>query len=1796
MLHHLLRRSCLKSNNSLRYQVLISFGSISAVAILTIITAAIVTSIMAGHRVQSHAESTLRAQAIRTIRVSSESLADTVSRRSDSIHGAVSILVEATRDRLVGRNWETDDQVPFIDMVSGQRRYPLAPVFLPPDWNITVNIHEDDYLEHVGEKRSDWYKFDSISTAHATFTFQGQCDPSATEGDQAYYPNCTDANNDPKTCGVVRPVVSTLYEKVGFLQYILKPLFETHSTIRNIGVYFFNDGAGASVSYPAAIRDGRASYTSIGCNWMLDNVNTYTGLPFATVQQVARCHQEGEEVPGREYNPLERQWCRDQALAGGAPVISGPYVDAFREDVWLLAFGRGIFDRITGEFIACCVADVSVNYVGSLLNELVENSTHVSMVRWSDGNVIAEGGKNRSKKTTSFNISDIGLSQETFDEIKSLISPRAENDHGGESDNIYTDSKGSIVAAYPIPPAPENPDQNYQPQLILLTIIDVAEVFQSIEIIGRTVNDSLLEIIVISSLMGLSGFLLVLCLTWLVSRWLTSSLQWMEAESRRIVYSEVDISIRDKPSMRWTPKTEVTTLVTGFGTMIQGFSGNEPCRVAQDAVYEIENTLERKHDFHQLYCVDKVRPSVDENLDSGEPQLRAVEVKPPKSHNRRAAFELPMKEVVDIDLPLFQDDNKNKRNDACALTMSDVDEESKKDQSQKRNARIHCGLNLQVPDSSGRRQVELRRETTQKLSIRRSPLVWWIAFLIVIPLLLTIFAISGVVSSRILVAFPGLVASAKDQSLQLAEEHVRVMTKSRAQYAGDVLLEVARDLHLYRRFSEWLLLGVIERNDAFTEVTTATERCKRFSDDFSCPFFQDKDQTPCDCEWNDIRGVECQNYRENSRYFQRRFWASQRHNADVLTGDRSAVEFPFIDISPEKTSWWDNVTEVPGSESGENSSGYNTAYDRVRVLSAVAIVEFPIYNYAGGWSERAKYLGTHVGLAADGMVSGFSGCDFSFAQFAHFESTAANGAAAIRGDLCPLGKFGFDPRCRGWYADGKALDRTHTTAPYLFADGKTIGISMTEPLYDTIAEAHIGQAVLHFDPDALLKHLSGTRVGLQGKSAIFVITPSNDVFGGDTIVAPNYILGNSTTASIKDLVLPNDEEGSDFRTVFGEIVGRMKAGEAGSDYFSRTLESGQVESLYLAFGPVRMEIVKTLNGSDFARGVAETDSIVYLFAIAMPRATLIESSDGDLDHDLWVLLVVFLFVSIATASVTTFFTFVVAVEIATPVMILSSIVAGINAGHIDDDIPPIDGGSREVNHLYHSFATLSKIIRLSNTAFFSGNIEWALKFLTDALILYRNVDDKKAIGVALNNLGNAYLSLYLTKGNPHMCCFNEMRCVKVAAHLCYCEAIEGVLEDYENSVNNESVDDEERAELAQQLANRYFNRGIFLLLTVNDPCAPKNSGEMARKDLRAASRLDMDVRDFWVRTRQVKSNSEYYFDRLIRRVSGLLSCPGDDSIDVEELLNEADNLLGSIGKDDQAPLFQQMTRIGRLQQLEEVAIRNELKRGRVDGAVRYAVRMFVEDEYLIESAFVAAADAILLSMSDCNNINWTPETVDMAKDHFCSMHKVCRSPVSLQVMEKSIIFSLDANLGIDKKLCRGTQEGVNALYAKICNHNDRVGLAVFACAESEALGFNLTEKSPRTLSRLANLPVGTAVPILQAALSDGVLQALSMVESSRSTTWIVVVTECQSWSDHREWDSVQAAYASLTRHQPVHLLVVGIDLSETMISSLRSICRSQKSALIETKGDEQSMLAAFAEVASIIGGGVTLRGFGMEKF
>ena len=134
-------------------------------------------------------------------------------------------------------------------------------------------------------------------------------------------------------------------------------------------------------------------------------------------------------------------------------------------------------------------------------------------------------------------------------------------------------------------------------------------------------------------------------------------------------------------------------------------------------------------------------------------------------------------------------------------------------------------------------------------------------------------------------------------------------------------------------------------------------------------------------------------------------------------------------------------------------------------------------------------------LLFQGMFTGFSGCEH-YGNLAHFESTVGNGAADVRGDLCPLGRFGFDARCRGWYADSKAKPggHIHITAPYDFASSDVVGMSAAASLIDPSSNQYIGETLIDFSPGSFINALVvNTAIG-QGETGFpVVITSSPDV-------------------------------------------------------------------------------------------------------------------------------------------------------------------------------------------------------------------------------------------------------------------------------------------------------------------------------------------------------------------------------------------------------------------------------------------------------------------------------------------------------------------------------------------------------------------------------------------------------------------------------------------------------------------------------------------------------------------------------
>jgi hypothetical protein len=349
----LLKSTCLKPQYSLRRQLLVTFGSTAFLTIALAVLLATIAAQLAGKIVQDEARNSLRNQVIRNIRSTSTYAADVIQRRLTNLEGAAALQNEIVRDRIVGypdRGWEDDLHVPFFDTLSQRNVYPIQANPLPRDWSVRIGLLNESMADEHFQERSDLLKMYGtfgFNTSTAIYRFQGNCDPDETDpASVTYYPNCNDANNDVVTGGIVRPVETTkhLAQKAAEIGIIMKPIWESHPEILLLSVGFHNSGAGSDVSFPAFNTDGTAQYISQGCEWMRQ-INPLTGKPYGTVVEISRCRSRGELVNERDYNPLEREWCADQALHPGKVRNFGPFRSS-DDSLWLISLGKAVFDRL----------------------------------------------------------------------------------------------------------------------------------------------------------------------------------------------------------------------------------------------------------------------------------------------------------------------------------------------------------------------------------------------------------------------------------------------------------------------------------------------------------------------------------------------------------------------------------------------------------------------------------------------------------------------------------------------------------------------------------------------------------------------------------------------------------------------------------------------------------------------------------------------------------------------------------------------------------------------------------------------------------------------------------------------------------------------------------------------------------------------------------------------------------------------------------------------------------------------------------------------------------------------------------------------------------------------------------------------------------------------------------------------------------------------------------------------------------------------------------------------------------
>jgi hypothetical protein len=221
--------------------------------------------------------------------------------------------------------------------------------------------------------------------------------------------------------------------------------------------------------------------------------------------------------------------------------------------------------------------------------------------------------------------------------------------------------------------------------------------------------------------------------------------------------------------------------------------------------------------------------------------------------------------------------------------------------------------------------------------------------------------------------------------------------------------------------------------------------------------------------------------------------------------------------------------------------------------------------------------------------------------------------------------------------------------------------------------------------------------------------------------------------SIPEVVLPEDKNGTDHRTRFDETVALMEAGKFGNATFARK-RGGESENVFLSYAPVKVNTLRPLDPSNFSVGCSMSTKLVYSLGIAIVEGDLYlryEAVESRVDQNLKIARGVSIACMLIISILFTILTYFISLNITRPIIVLTRIVKSIKDKSLCDEVPNVEGGSREVSFVHESFQRLLKVVRFANTAFFAGDRTQSFLAMEDALQLFMKLGNQKAIGKTL---------------------------------------------------------------------------------------------------------------------------------------------------------------------------------------------------------------------------------------------------------------------------------------------------------------------------------------------------------------------------------------------------------------------------------------------------------------------------------
>lgn len=487
-----------------------------------------------------------------------------------------------------------------------------------------------------------------------------------------------------------------------------------------------------------------------------------------------------------------------------------------------------------------------------------------------------------------------------------------------------------------------------------------------------------------------------------------------------------------------------------------------------------------------------------------------------------------------------------------------------------------------------------------------------------------------------------------------------------------------------------------------------------------------------------------------------------------------------------------------------------------------------------------------------------------------------------------------------------------------------------------------------------------------------MITILKDGQQSETVVAPKIELGE--TCSIYKALVPNDpcdnvfsfDPSCQYRNTVTNVFNAMLMGETHQTQIQRTSDAGAREVINVAYAPVVVRSLRPIDPSDFSRGVEQFNETVYSVALVQSEEGLLQSlSEMHLELErvmhhmvgfLGQLILVAVIIVVAVLSRAS-------VKIVQPVIELLDLVKKINRRDRMEDLPKIATNSLvEVERVRATFEHLFLLVRFANTAFFAGDIEKAHQALRESLGIFTKLNNKKAIGIVNNNLGNTMLTMYRTMKKTGVSTLGGMtKKQAIEKGSTYFRRAINTGEEALTRINDETGWSTEYLIFMQQLSNRYFNRALFNLTVRDEHPTPEDAEAQGWMDMSTCRDMDREVVDNGDHV-GFKGDADTHFEVVMSRIKGVLMLMRigyPDEWGMEDLLMEArKELMSALQQQARHPMFRDIEPVGQMQRLEHAFIEYYRLTDQTDKAVEFAIRMLFEDEYLIQDAALSALKAL----------------------------------------------------------------------------------------------------------------------------------------------------------------------------------------------------------------------------------------------